>query len=255
MVSKEKKKELEKDFNEKLRRELEETYERFCEEHGVKQVARCFSLIMREVEKQLKEHPFLETLKDREQSWKARRGGMLEWLVQKHIGDWVSQTLGLRCAKFTRGCLGKNYDKVKEQVQVCIGGKSVVPDVDLVVFQEEPFRVLAVLSVKKKFRECIAQVAYWTVKLRTSSSGKVKNFMVTTDENGTFDAVKKQKGKEKKEADKAIAIAQEDINGTFVAADRQIMRSEKIRPYETILDELRRLMDENDVGESEDAEE
>ena len=160
MVSKEKKKELRKDFNQRLRRKLKETYGRFCDEHGVKRVARCFSLIMKEVEEQLKDHPFLETLEDREQSWKARRGSMLEWLVQKHIGDWVSQTLGLRCAKFTRGCLGKNYDKVKEQVQVCIGGESVVPDVDLVVFQEEPFRVLAVLSVKKKFRERIAQVAY-----------------------------------------------------------------------------------------------
>ena len=229
---------LKQDLDEKIKELTDELYRSYKEKYGPESVAKYFSQIVAEVEKSFSKHPYFETLKDPEQSWKARRGSILERLFQRNIKDSIEETLNLRCRRFSKEELKEDYHEVAKQISVEIGGMEVQPDADLIVYDKgPPLKVIAILSIKKKFRERIAQVAYWTVKLRAMSR-ELKNFMVTTDENGTFSL------REEEEAKKAIAIAEEDINGTFVAAETPTLESDKIKPYERLFEELRRLKEE-----------
>ena len=224
-----------------------ERYRLLKEQYGPFDVAKSFSEILNAVKENFSTHKHFRTLKDPEQSWKGILGHLLETLFQINIEEGVKE-FGLCCSKPVKKSLGKNYNKIKEEISVEIGINVVQPDSDLVIYSLELAKAIAILSIKKKFRERIAQVAYWTVKLR--SKGKpIKNFMVTTDEDETFSLEKKERKKKiksrlKEEVQKAKAIAEVDTNGTFVAADFDIEETQRIKPYSKIFDELKQLKEE-----------
>lgn len=230
---------LKQNLDEKIRGFVDELYHYYKEKYGVTMVAKYFSQIINETEERFSNHLYFQQLKDPEQSWKARRGSILEQLFQRNIKDSINEALNLQCSGFSKRELGGDYDEVARQISVNMAGVDVQPDADLIVYDKgPPLRVIAILSIKKKFRERIAQVAYWTVKLRATGR-MIKNFMVTTDENGTFSV----REYEKEDVQKAIAIAEADIDGTFVAAETPTIESDKIKPYERLFEELRRLKD------------
>lgn len=196
-----------------------------------------FSQILKEIKDEHKNDEYFKKLKDPEQSWKAILGSILEYLIEYAVEDKLSE-IGLKCIKPTKKNLGKNYEIAKKQLSVKIGSREVTPDADRIVYLEKPFTVIAILTIKKKFRERIAQIAYWTIQLRKSSKN-IKNILITTDENGTFTAkVNKRMGEKKI---KAKAIAEIDINGTFVASEAQIEESGKIKDFDKLIDELKKL--------------
>jgi len=124
---------------------------------------------------------------------------------------------------------------MEDKLSIEIGGARLLPDADRVVYQEDPFKVISILSIKKKFRERIAQVGYWTIQLRESGKD-IKNIMVTTDENGTF-----TKPKLKKDRVKAKAIAQAHTNGTFVATEAEIEENGKVKRFDKLINYLKEL--------------
>jgi len=131
----------------------------------------------------------------------------------------------------------KEYRNIKSQIEVFIDEAktaAVEPDVDLVVFETETFRVIAILSIKKKFREKITQVAYWTLKFR--SSGKdIKSLLITLDEDGEFQ--KREDGAIRK----SKAIATVDIDGTYVASETKILETEKIKDFSAFIDDIKQM--------------
>ncbi len=200
-----------------------------------KEPHRQFSVILSQVRIHFKDDEHFKRVKDPEQSWKTVLGHVLEGLIEYALEKELMKT-GLKCSKPTKKALLKNYKLMEEQLSVEVGGIKLLPDVDRVVYQENPFRVIAILSIKKKFRERIAQVGYWTIQLRQSGKD-VKNIMVTTDENGTF-----TKPKLKKDKVKAKAIAYAHTNGTFVATEAEIEENGKVKRFNKIIEYLREII-------------
>ncbi|MGB9627718.1 MAG: BsaWI family type II restriction enzyme [Thermodesulfobacteriota bacterium] len=133
------------------------------------------------------------------------------------------------------------YTDIMNQLKVYIDDEYKVvvnPDCDLIIIKyindgtyTGKMLVLAVLSSKKKFRERIAQVGYWTVKFRHSGS-KVKNLLITPDEDKDF----------LKDSDHK-KIAEVDTDGTYVVSLEEI-RSTKIKHLKFLREEVKKILDE-----------
>lgn len=193
-----------------------------------------FSNILSGVREHFKNDNHFKKVKDIEQAWKTILGHVLEGLIEYAIKKELTK-INLKCVKPSKTAMGKYYKTMAEQISVEIGGIKLLPDADRVVYRENPFKIIAILSIKKKFRERIAQVGYWTIQLRQSGR-HIKNIMVTTDENGTF-----TKPKLRKHRVKAKAIAQEHTNGTFVATEAEIEENGNIKRFDKIIEYLRDL--------------
>lgn len=198
-----------------------------------------FSDILTEVKEHFENDSHFKDIKDREQAWKTILGAVLEGLIEYAL-ERELEKINLRCTKPTKSAMGSLYSKMEEALSVNISGYRLLPDADRVVYQENPFKVFAILSIKKKFRERIAQVGYWTIQLRQSGR-KIKNIMVTTDENGTF-----TKPKLKKDRVKAKAIAQAHTNGTFIATEAEIEENGKVKKFDKIIEYLKEIKEKND---------
>lgn len=193
-----------------------------------------FSQILEEVWEHFKNDEHFKKVKDIEQARKTILGNVLEGLIEYSLEKEIEK-MGLKCKKPTKSAMKKYYKMMEEQLSVEISGSMLLPDADRVVYEENPFKILAILSIKKKFRERIAQVGYWTIQLRQAGKN-VKNIMVTTDENGTF-----TKSKLKKDRVKAKAIAQEHTNGTFVATKAEIEENGKVKRFDRLINYLREI--------------
>lgn len=133
------------------------------------------------------------------------------------------------------------YTDIISQLQVYIDDNYEVlvnPDCDLIIIKyindgtyTGKMLVLAVLSSKKKFRERIAQVGYWTVKFRHSGS-KVKNLLITPDEDKDF----------LKDSDHK-KIAEIDTDGTYVVYPEEI-NSTKIKHLKFLKEDVKKIIDE-----------
>ncbi len=71
-------------------------------------------------------------------------------------------------------------DKVKRALLVHFGGYSVLPDI--ILYQTDSIKILAILSVKNSFRERFTETPYWKLKLLQSPiTSHIKVFMITPD--------------------------------------------------------------------------
>ncbi len=203
---------------------------------GEKRPYNKFSYILNMVKESFKDDSHFLNVKDVEQSWKTILGGVLESLIE-HSLEKELDGIGLKCLKPTKSNLGKNYMEMARQLEVQIGDTKIIPDADRVICIPTPFTVIAILSIKKKFRERIAQVGYWTIQMRKAMK-PIKNVMVTTDEDKTFS---KQNNKKKAEKVKAKAIAHAHTNGVFVATEAEIEENGKIKYFSKLIAELEKI--------------
>ncbi|GAA8352465.1 BsaWI family type II restriction enzyme [Helicobacter pylori] len=73
-------------------------------------------------------------------------------------------------------------DKVKRALLVHFGEYSVLPDGDIILYQTDSIKILAILSVKNSFRERFTETPYWKLKLLQSPvTSHIKVFMITPD--------------------------------------------------------------------------
>jgi hypothetical protein len=195
---------------------------------------RRFSNILSEVRENFRDDDHFKHVGDVEQAFKTILGNVLEGLIEYALEKELEK-VNLKCKKPAKSAMGEDYKKMEDKLSLEIGGTRLLPDADRVVYQEEPFRIIAILSIKKKFRERIAQVGYWTIQLREAGKD-IKNIMVTTDENGTFTKHKLKKG-----VAKAKAIAQAHTNGTFVATEAEIEENGKVKRFDQLINYLKEL--------------
>ncbi|RKV59447.1 hypothetical protein DD773_00730 [Helicobacter pylori] len=77
-------------------------------------------------------------------------------------------------------CINGELDKVKRALWVHFGEYSVLPDI--ILYQTDSIKILAVLSVKNSFRERFTETPYWKLKLLQSPvTSHIKVFMITPD--------------------------------------------------------------------------
>ena len=177
---------------------------------------------------------------DHEQSWRAFKGKNLEKLVFHIIKDEV-ENLGLKIVEGNKLERTKNeklsleLSSVKRNLVVDFGDYGFhLPDVDLIIYRPETFKILAVVSSKVTLRERIAQTGYWKIKLSKDESTKhIKVFFVTPDEDKTLTF--------KKPAKKGRAIVEADTDGSYVMTEYSIEESDKVKLFDKFIKDLRNL--------------
>jgi len=178
---------------------------------------------------------------DHEQSWRAFKGKNLEKLIAYIIKDEV-ETLGLKLVEGntlerTRSDnLSRELSMVKKHLSIDYGefGQHL-PDVDIIVYEPETFRVVAVISSKVTLRERIAQTGYWKMKLsRDKATEHIRAYFITPDEDGTLTI--------KTPAKKGRAIVEVDTDGSYVMSETRVEESQKVKMFDKFIEDLRRLV-------------
>jgi type II restriction enzyme len=180
---------------------------------------------------------------DHEQSWRAFKGKNLEKLVQYIITDEVEE-LGLKVVNGNQlertTNLTKELSQVKRNLAIDYGEFGLhLPDVDIIIYNPQNYKVLAVISSKVTLRERIAQTGYWKLKLFQDEATKhIKVYFITPDEDGTLT--------HKKPIKKGRAIVEVDLDGSYVLTEEEIEESKKVKLFEHFIDDLKRLLKNED---------
>lgn len=176
---------------------------------------------------------------DHEQSWRAFKGKNLEKLVQYIITEEVEE-LGLKVVNGNSLERARNLpmklSQVKRNLAIDYGEFGLhLPDVDIIIYNPQTYKVLAVISSKVTLRERIAQTGYWKLKLLQDEATKhIRVYFITPDEDGTLT--------HKKQAKKGRAIVEVDLDGSYVLTEEKIEESEKVKLFEHFIDDLKRLL-------------
>lgn len=178
---------------------------------------------------------------DHEQSWRAFKGKNLEKLISYIIKDEVSD-LGLKLIegntleRTKSENLSRELSMVKKHLSVDYGefGQHL-PDVDIIIYEPETFRVVAIISSKVTLRERIAQTGYWKLKLsRDKATEHIRAYFITPDEDGTLTIRTPTK--------KGRAIVEVDTDGSYVMSETQVEESPKVKMFDKFIDDLRELV-------------
>lgn len=123
-------------------------------------------------------------------------------------------------------------DKVKRALLVHFGEYSVLPDI--ILYQTDSIKILAVLSVKNSFRERFTETPYWKLKLLQSPvTSHIKVFMITPDNDDEISFKDKPK--------KARIVMEHELDGLYLAKS-DFDQSSKIKGIENLLEDLKRLL-------------
>ena len=155
-----------------------------------------------------------------------------------------TESLGLKLVdgnrlERTRGeNLSKELSIVKRNLLVDYGEfRSHLPDADIIAYDPETLKVIAVISSKVTLRERIAQTGYWKIKLSKDEVTKhVRIFFITPDEDGTLTL--------RIPAKKGRAIVEVDTDGSYVMSETQVEESPKVKMFDKFIDDLRELVNE-----------
>jgi len=178
---------------------------------------------------------------DHEQSWRAFKGKNLEKLIAYIIRDEI-ESLGLKLVdgnkleKTKSENLPRELSVVKRNLLVDYGEfGSHLPDVDIIAYDPETLKVIAVISSKVTLRERIAQTGYWKIKLsRDKATEHIRVYFITPDEDGTLTSKSKPK--------KGRAIVEVDTDGSYVMSETTVEESDKVKMFDKFIEDLRRLV-------------
>jgi type II restriction enzyme len=178
---------------------------------------------------------------DHEQSWRSFKGKNLEKLVAHIIEDEVDG-LGLRIVdgntldRTNSANLSKELSAVKRNLLVDYGEFGAhFPDLDIIIYEPQTYKVIAGISSKVTLRERIAQTGYWKIKLSKDEVTKhVRVFFITPDEDGTLTVRTPTK--------KGRAIVEVDTDGSYVMSEVQIEEDDKVKMFDQFINDLRTLV-------------
>ncbi|MBA7562512.1 hypothetical protein ES708_04164 [subsurface metagenome] len=132
--------------------------------------------------------------------------------------------------------LSMELSMVKKHLLVDYGEfGSHLPDVDIIIYNPETFKVTAVISSKVTLRERIAQTGYWKIKLsRDKATEHIRVYFITPDEDRTLTI--------KTPTKKGRAIVEVDTDGSYVMSETRVEESEKVKMFDKFIEDLRRLV-------------
>jgi len=178
---------------------------------------------------------------DHEQSWRAFKGKNLEGLIAHIIKDGIGNlglkwVMGNTLERTKSENLSKELSTVKRNLLVDYGefGEHL-PDVDIIVYEPETFRVVAVISSKVTLRERIAQTGYWKIKLsRDKATEHIRVYFITPDEDRTLE--------KRTPIKKGRAIVEVDTDGSYVMSETIVEESDKVKMFDKFIEDLRRFI-------------
>ena len=196
-----------------------------------------------EVFEQAKPHKenFLKRKPDgnHEQSWHRFKGSCFEKLLQYILAGSIKE-LDMEVVNGNRldsRRLSQILDAVKRNVLVNFGEFGMrLPDADLVVYDPENSRVIAIISSKTSLAERVAQTGYWKLKLLESENTKhIKVYLITPDRGKNL--------AELNPATKSRVIAEVELDGTYVLTTEALEESDKVKLFEHFIDDLKQVIE------------
>ncbi len=126
--------------------------------------------------------------------------------------------------------LSQELSSVRRNVLVHYGSYSLLPDMDIVVYEPKTCKVVAVISCKVTLRERVAQTAYWKLKLMQDPiTQPIRVFFVTPDEDKNL--IRRDPPHRNR------IIIEHDTDGAYVL-DPSVEESDKIKRFDRILDDI-----------------
>ncbi|NHA72284.1 endonuclease [Helicobacter pylori] len=161
-------------------------------------------------------------------------GRVLEKIVELLLKDFcIKNNVKMTNDKILRAKrINGELDRVKRALLVHFGGYSVLPDI--ILYQTDSIKILAILSVKNSFRERFTETPYWKLKLLQSPiTSHIKVFMITPDNDDEISFKDKPK--------KARIVMEHELDGLYLAKSH-FDQSSKIKGIENLLEDLKRLL-------------
>mgnify|MGYP004470596073 FL=1 len=175
---------------------------------------------------------------DTEQSWRAFKGKNLEKLIEHIIKDEIEKLnlsiINGNILEHNKYIDNNELDLLKRNLAIDYGEFGMhLPDVDIIIYEPNKSKIIAVLSVKVTLRERIAQTGYWKLKLMNSNITKdIKVFFITLDEDDIFS---------KKPAKKGRAIVEVDTDGCYILTENEFEKSSKVKLFSEFINDLKKL--------------
>ncbi len=161
-------------------------------------------------------------------------GRALEKIIELLLKDFcIKNNVKMTNDKILRAKrINGDLDKVKRALLVHFGEYSVLPDI--ILYQTDSIKILAVLSVKNSFRERFTETPYWKLKLLQSPiTSHIKVFMITPDNDDEISFKDRPK--------KARIVMEHELDGLYLAKS-DFDQSPKIKGIENLLEDLKRLL-------------
>lgn len=175
---------------------------------------------------------------DTEQSWRAFKGKNLEKLIEHIIKDEIEKLnlsiINGNILEHNKYSDNNELDLLKRNLAIDYGEFGMhLPDVDIIIYEPNKSKIIAVLYVKVTLRERIAQTGYWKLKLMNSNITKdIKVFFITLDEDDIFS---------KKPAKKGRAIVEVDTDGCYILTENEFEKSSKVKLFSEFINDLKKL--------------
>lgn len=172
-----------------------------------------------------------------QQSWNNFKGNCFQELLQ-HIITELIEPFGLRVVS-DDDLNREDLDVVRQNVLIDFGEFEMrLPDADIVVYNPENDRVIAIISSKTSLRERVAQTGYWKFKLLESeNTAHIKVYLITPDSDKIF----KRRNLTRKER----VIVEIDLDGTYVLTKEDVEESDKVKLFEHFIEDFKKVIEEN----------
>lgn len=196
------------------------------------------SSLLKEIKEIHRQDALSRGITDTEQSWRAFKGKNLEKLIEHIIKDEIEKLnlsiINGNILEHNKYSDNNELDLLKRNLAIDYGEFGMhLPDVDIIIYEPNKSKIIAVLSVKVTLRERIAQTGYWKLKLMNSNITKdIKVFFITLDEDDIFS---------KKPAKKGRAIVEVDTDGCYILTENEFEKSSKVKLFSEFINDLKKL--------------
>ncbi len=196
------------------------------------------SKLLKEIKEIHRQDALSRGITDTEQSWRVFKGKNLEKLIEHIIKDEIEKLnlsiINGNILEHNKYIDNNELDLLKRNLAIDYGEFGMhLPDVDIIIYEPNKSKIIAVLSVKVTLRERIAQTGYWKLKLMNSNITKdIKVFFITLDEDDIFS---------KKPAKKGRAIVEVDTDGCYILTENEFEKSSKVKLFSEFINDLKKL--------------
>ena len=175
------------------------------------------------------------------ESWRASKGDTFRERIRDMIAEPIEK-LGLKVVLrydlVKSATLSKELEGVKQHLTIDYGEfNSTLPFIDIVIYDPENSRVVAVISCKVNLKNQIIDIAYWKLKLQIDeNTASIKFYLFTTDLDGTLKITDvPQRGR---------AIVETDFDCTYVLTQEDIDESDKVKFFEHFIEDFKKVIEE-----------
>ena len=175
------------------------------------------------------------------QGWRNFKGNCFEKLL-RHIITQSVESLALKVVndnELKKKKLPDQLDAVKRNLVINFGEYGMhLPDADIVVYNPVNYQVIAVISCKTSLRERVTQTGYWKFKFCQDANTKhIRVYLITPDTDNTLTKIEPFK--------KGRAIAEVDLDGTYVLTAESLEESDKVKLFEHFIEDIKQVIGEN----------